>query len=88
MLTGSSPSWPEHAYNHWETELTISGRNLLTTSGTSDLFAFMCHFNALEMHSELVNPTRTRLKRVIIITIAVSNNLLSALLDTYGLGIM
>ena len=70
LLRGS-----EHAYNHWETvtyHLWPESSYNVFRALPIFVLAFMCHFNALEMHSELVNPTRTRLKRVIIITIAVS----------------
>ena len=70
LLRGSS-----HAYSNWD-DLTWR----LYPESPANIFralpifvlAYMAHFNALEMHSELVNPTRTRLKRVIVITIVVS----------------
>ena len=34
--------------------------------------SYMCHFNALSMHAELMNPTRARLKAVIAVTLGVS----------------
>jgi amino acid permease len=39
--------------------------------------SYMCHFNALSMHAELVNPTRLRLKAVIGATLAVSTGMYS-----------
>ena len=72
LLRGSS-----HAYTNWD-ELywrlwPESSANVFRALPIFVL-AYMAHFNALEMHSELVDPTRARLKRVIVITIAVSTS--------------
>mmetsp|Transcript_17935 Transcript_17935/g.37510 ORF Transcript_17935/g.37510 Transcript_17935/m.37510 type:complete len:309 (+) Transcript_17935:762-1688(+) len=34
--------------------------------------SYLCHFNALSMHAELVNPTRPRLKQVIFTAVGIS----------------
>ena len=68
--THAARHWDDLDYRWWPAE----GQALAASLRALPIFtlSYMCHFNALSMHAELVDPTRRRLKAVIAITIGVT----------------